>query len=180
MENFITSLNTIFNEEELMTQVNDGGDAIKSLARSEKGAIPLFGRALTPTGGFVILYHPIRITETQRPAIYELLARLYPRTPFGNFMYDFETNLIGLQIYIHADDEAVGFDNEEVKAQLKFGMLELDTIIPVIQNVSSGRATPEEALEQLGEDEGSPEDNPDLTDPKNRLLDFLPGDPQNN
>ena len=30
------------------------------------------------------------------------------------------------------------------------------------------------------EDDDMPEEKPDLTDPKNRLLDFLPGDPQNN
>jgi|TARA_B100001540_G_scaffold239562_1_gene214149 hypothetical protein len=180
MENFIVSLETIFSEQELIMQINEDGDAIKSLARSEKGAIPVFGRALTPSSGFVILYYPVRITETQRPKVFELLARLYARTPFGNFMYDFESNLIGLQIYLHAEDEAVGFDNEEVETQLKFGMMELDVMIPAIQNVTSSQLSPEQAIEQIGEDDDMPEEKPDLTDPKNRLLDFLPGDPQNN
>lgn len=180
MENFITSLNTIFTEQELVTQINEDGDAIKSLALGEKSLIPVFGAAPSPTRGFVVLYHPIRIIEPQRPAIYELLARLHLHTPFGNFMYDFETNLVGLKFNVYADDEEIGFDNEEVKAQLEFGIMELDALTSVIHKVTSGQLTPEQAVEQFGEDDESPAEKPNETDPKNRLLDFLPGDSQNN
>ena len=96
-------------------------------------------------------------------------------------MFDFDSNLIGLQFYVHAKDEATGFDNDEVETQLLFGMLELDQIIPIIQDVTGNRLSPEQAVAQLDNDPDETSDaKPDLTDPKNRLLDFLPGDPQNN